>query len=1027
MVTNRGTISKTVPSAYALSDHASLYRANTNGFSALPTTYTFGVNSSPKWLAGGEGTNTLAYSTDGIRWTGKGTSPLTTRVNDIAYNGTTWVIVGTSGSSPYAYYSFNGDNWTSCPTFTAAEGQRVKWNGQMFVATTKSATIYYSYNGIQWTAVTLSGSGISDVNALDWNGVFWMLGCNSSTANNQFHKSFDGVSWAATTMSGFAPTNVRSLTWTGSNWIASGVIGSGNASAYSTNIDATSWNTFTVAGMTTGVTSIAYNNQIYVAAGITTGNTMAYSYDGQNWTSLGVTVFGNTTNYITVEWANNKFIAVGGIVGITSRIAYSFDGIRWTLVSGADTLFSVAARAIEYGGNKFKNTIKFPQNLVMSGNLCSRNGGVSWTAINSTQLTTVAQAIGFNGSQFIFGNSASSKLTIDLSGNATYGSNFVTMNFGQDPTTVNVIKSNKTMWLMGGVTSTAGNQLKRSYDGFTWITTSNIGALLGTTPISGLAWNGSLWVASAGTFINASSANNIMLYSFDGINWTVGKNASTGTTMVAGVIGGAAVEWTGSMFISVFNTGVAQSGVCTSTDGITWTTPRAITGSNSLARCIACNNNSILLGCNAGNDGTRFMFYYSSNGGSTWTNNTLNTTGSLASVTAVSWTGTNWIAVTAAQTYTYSYDGVTWTALSGVTSGLGNNLLWTRPSEGTVSIMHPTVAGGAGINTLAVSADGLNFTGLGSSVFTTRCNSTEWNGSIWVAGGSGLNTLAWSYDGKTWTGLGTTIFTTSANRIVWNGTVWLALGSGTNSLATSVDGKVWTGLGSSIFTIGESADWNGTAWVAVGSGDNNIAYSTNANASTWTGIGKSGFIFTNSGYDVRWVLNRWIALGRGTNNFITTTVINGSSGWAAVTTPPTMAQGNALDWNGRLIVAVGQGTNTIATSTDGLVWTGLGSTIFSTEGSDVTWNEDRWILVGQGTNTIAHSFDGANFFANPTSTNVFSTSGNGVNSRARMGVTVPSSSLYLKSGDTIMVSGPEAYDSALSSDTNISFSLLQSE
>ena len=58
-------------------------------------------------------------------------------------------------------------------------------------------------------------------------------------------------------------------------------------------------------------------------------------------------------------------------------------------------------------------------------------------------------------------------------------------------------------------------------------------------------------------------------------------------------------------------------------------------------------------------------------------------------------------------------------------------------------------------------------------------------------------------------------------------------------------------------------------------------------------------------------------------------------------------------------VAVGRGTNnTLAYSSDGITWTGLGSIIFSFSGYGVAWIGSRWVALGEGTNTIAYSSDG---------------------------------------------------------------------
>ena len=49
------------------------------------------------WAAGGMGTNTLAYSYDGLNWPNitPATSPFSTLCNGIAWNGTLFVAVGT--------------------------------------------------------------------------------------------------------------------------------------------------------------------------------------------------------------------------------------------------------------------------------------------------------------------------------------------------------------------------------------------------------------------------------------------------------------------------------------------------------------------------------------------------------------------------------------------------------------------------------------------------------------------------------------------------------------------------------------------------------------------------------------------------------------------------------------------------------------------------------------------------------------------------------------------------------------------
>lgn len=285
-------------------------------------------------------------------------------------------------------------------------------------------------------------------------------------------------------------------------------------------------------------------------------------------------------------------------------------------------------------------------------------------------------------------------------------------------------------------------------------------------------------------------------------------------------------------------------------------------------------------------------------------------------------------------------------------------------SNTTSSISHGiTVMGGAGTNTLAWSADnGITWTGLGTSIFSSQCYSIAWSGKRFVAVGSGTNTIAYSEDGKNWTGLGLTTFGTFGITIAWNGVRFVAGGGTSNTLAWSNDGVNWTGLGTTVFpnSLGGIA-WNGTRWVAAGDCTNGIAYSSDG--ITWTTIATP--IFTTSGRGVCWTGTQFVATGQGTNTIATSpdgitwtglgTSIFSTAGWSAI-------------WNGSVVVATGQGTNTIAYSTDsGSTWTGLGTSIFSTTGRSVLWNGTNFVAGGVGTNGIAYSATGTAFTGSGTS------------------------------------------------------------
>ena len=125
---------------------------------------------------------------------------------------------------------------------------------------------------------------------------------------------------------------------------------------------------------------------------------------------------------------------------------------------------------------------------------------------------------------------------------------------------------------------------------------------------------------------------------------------------------------------------------------------------------------------------------------------------------------------------------------------------------------------------------------------------------------------------------------------------------------------------------------SGVKTFSTGSGTFTMA--TSVNGIQWTGIAGSASVFTTSAYNIA--------------------------------------------WNGSIYVAVGSGTNSIAWSTDLVVWTGLGTGIFSTGGYGVTWNGRKFIAVGSGTNTMAYSNDGKVWIGVPNNSNYFTTSAYGV-------------------------------------------------
>jgi hypothetical protein len=158
------------------------------------------------WVAVGEGTNTIAYSTDGKSWT-----PVTVSSNiftsgkDVTWNGTRWVAVG-NGSTYQIAYSSDGKSWngSSSNIFSRGEGVGVASNinkNSVYIQQptisvgTGDNTIAYSPDGISWTG--LGKDVFSDIGySVAWNGEIWVA---VGTGGNEISHSTDGINWTPVT------------------------------------------------------------------------------------------------------------------------------------------------------------------------------------------------------------------------------------------------------------------------------------------------------------------------------------------------------------------------------------------------------------------------------------------------------------------------------------------------------------------------------------------------------------------------------------------------------------------------------------------------------------------------------------------------------------------------------------------------------------------------------------------------------------------------------------------------------------
>ena len=129
----------------------------------------------PLTIACGDGTNTLAYSQDGIYWKGLGNSVFSIRSNKAVWNGILWVAVG------YGQYwvasSYDGINWFGRDSTLMTEAYDVAWNGTVFVAAGYGGQtpLCASADGIVWYGIANAAPIFSiQASAITWTGKAWI-------------------------------------------------------------------------------------------------------------------------------------------------------------------------------------------------------------------------------------------------------------------------------------------------------------------------------------------------------------------------------------------------------------------------------------------------------------------------------------------------------------------------------------------------------------------------------------------------------------------------------------------------------------------------------------------------------------------------------------------------------------------------------------------------------------------------------------------------------------------------------------
>ena len=253
-----------------------------------------------------------------------------------------------------------------------------------------------------------------------------------------------------------------------------------------------------------------------------------------------------------------------------------------------------------------------------------------------------------------------------------------------------------------------------------------------------------------------------------------------------------------------------------------------------------------------------------------------------------------------------------------------------------------------------------------------------------LTGVAETRTMAQQAGGVTWAA-GTNVFTGGSVTgwgVAYGGGLWVAVGETTVTVATSLDGITWVTSASGtalITTRGRGVCYGeipgvGGRWVAVGVGGNAIIYSNDGY--NWLASSNGNTMFSVGGYGVCWSGTKFVAVGEGATHTMAystdgiTWTGMGKAGDGGANHSPFTTNGNDVAFNGAQYVAVGIGGTSMAYSADALTWTACAATKFSATGNGICWGAPNqggtacWVATGnQGAvnHTILYSTDGNNW------------------------------------------------------------------
>ncbi len=380
-------------------------------------------------------------------WTARTSGFVTNAIRAIAYGNGIYLIGGDNGSLST---STDGVTWTArtsgfgTTTIRTITG-RPQNNGQwLFAAGGDSGTLTTSTDGITWTLRSLGITSSINVSLPFTQSPSYPLILGTSNSLLLYPSASDGSAWNRLNVTNF-PNTINSDSY------ISYTTSTGNAMMFPQAVIPGSTNPAIVDNMWLNINTVAYGNNLYLAAGA--NGQMYTSTDTITWTSRSI----GTIEHITaVSYLNTIYVA-GTIDG---NIYTSTDGTTWTartsniqpgyqinnltyLNGKYYAAFSshVAKNLRDLGSvysplyTAFSN---FKSSDFVTGGVQTSTDGITWTATstNTNFAMTGVNGIAYNGLNFLTANGGGPNLVHYATGTYPYGpttsngsSLFLTPNF----------------------------------------------------------------------------------------------------------------------------------------------------------------------------------------------------------------------------------------------------------------------------------------------------------------------------------------------------------------------------------------------------------------------------------------------------------------------------------------------------------------------------------------------------------------------------------------------------------------------